>query len=74
METYNSNNKEHTTNNDLVSWIQDSLKGLNTEFPLSGGEQEEDLTAPEETATEHKGFLDNLDTNFPLSGGKPGDE
>lgn len=71
METYNSdqNRKDQAEHNDLVSWIKGTLEHLNTDFPLSGGEQEEDLTGPGENKEQHSGFLEHLNTNFPLSGG-----
>ncbi len=54
------------------SWIDDitdDLKKVNTEFPLSGGETDEDLDKAL-TDDEKTSFFDDLDTEFPLSGGE----
>ncbi|GAA4467041.1 hypothetical protein GCM10023093_22150 [Nemorincola caseinilytica] len=67
-------NRTETENNDLSSWVKGALKQVNNDFPLSGGETDDDLTAPEEAEEEHKSFLDGLNTHFPLSGGETEDE
>ena len=41
------------------------IKNLDSEFPLSGGEMEED-----DETEEDEDFKDSLDTEFPLSGGE----
>lgn len=51
-----------------TSWIQDELNKVNKEFPLSGGETNEDLAQ----ATEHPVSEEHIESNFPLSGGQPG--
>ncbi len=63
------------------SWIEKIVEGiqkLHSEFPLSGGETEEDFesiddseaggSAPEKTL--RTSFKDDLETEFPLSGGE----
>jgi hypothetical protein len=71
-----NNPEEHTEEH--KSWLQKALEQADTDFPLSGGETDEDLDdgaeeddAAEDTKDEHKSsFLDDLDTDFPLSGGE----
>jgi len=60
------------------SWIGKILEQIDTDFPLSGGEEEEDFenvneaTGDDEEPEEHKksSFFEDLDTDFPLSGGE----
>ncbi len=69
----NDNGKRHHT---LMEELGETFSKLDTEFPLSGGETDEDL----EQALEDDGkkpenhertsFVSDLDTEFPLSGGE----
>ncbi len=52
-----------------IDGINDDLKKANTEFPLSGGETDEDLDKAL-SDDEKTSFFDDLDTEFPLSGGE----
>jgi hypothetical protein len=61
------------------TWIEsltENIQKLDTEFPLSGGETEEDLEKVEHAGEgkeeeHHKtSFFEDLDTEFPLSGGE----
>lgn len=58
------------------SILSDALKHINTNFPLSGGESEEDfeeavdsLDSDEDDNDSDITEREHLDTNFPLSGG-----
>ena len=66
------------------SWIKDMLAKIDTDFPLSGNEQEEDfeddnddqdediedITETKEKPHKKTTFFEDLDTEFPLSGGE----
>jgi hypothetical protein len=60
------------------TWIEsltENVQKLDTEFPLSGGETEEDLEKVEHAGKEKEendktSFFEDLDTEFPLSGGE----
>ncbi len=59
---------------DYATFIKNEINGLNTHFPLSGGETEEDMgtnDVDEDDIDEEEDVADreHLDTNFPLSGG-----
>jgi len=80
METNNNksnqeNQKQH--HHTLMEDIRETFEKLDTEFPLSGGETDEDLDKVTHTGENDKGkdhpktsFFDDLDTEFPLSGGE----
>lgn len=88
MGTENENtNNEGAENNEAPkhhSWIEnivDKIQKLDTEFPLSGGETEEDFESVDDKEEDETGeekadkskktsFFDDLDTEFPLSGGE----
>lgn len=64
-----NNEKEH-------SILSDALKHIDSNFPLSGGESEEDfdeavdsLDSDEDDSESDITEREHLDTNFPLSGG-----
>jgi len=68
-ESSGKNEKEHNI-------LSDALDHIDTNFPLSGGETEEDFDESiESLGTDEKGDdsditeREHLDTNFPLSGG-----
>ena len=80
MANENTNNPEEHTE-EHKSWLQKALEQADTDFPLSGGEEDEDLddgeeeedaaAATDDTKDEHKSsFMEDLDTDFPLSGGE----
>jgi len=58
--------------------IHDALENMDTDFPLSGGEEhpvhhepKPPHEGPEEEKPHHKtSFFEDLDTDFPLSGGE----
>ncbi len=53
------------------TWFEDlGLDKLDTDFPLSGGETEEDLEHVMDAEGEKTSFFDDLETEFPLSGGE----
>jgi len=52
----------------LSGWLDDALGQLNTDFPLSGAETEEDFEETDDS-NEDVTEREHLDTNFPLSGG-----
>jgi hypothetical protein len=56
--------KQEEHHHGIMEVIEEAISQLNTEFPLSGGEPNEEIISPEEVvAKEH------LNSNFPLSGG-----
>ena len=60
-----SNTNEKRTDDD------EFIKNLDTEYPLSGGENEDDTDEGEETEEEtDEEFTKHIDTEFPLSGGE----
>jgi len=59
------------------NWIERALDKINADFPLSGGEGDEDLVlweekdlTPEEIAARKKAKEEDLEKKFPLSGGE----
>ena len=51
----------------------DFMKNLDTEYPLSGGEEDEDMETDEDMEDDEEDdeeFKESLDTEFPLSGGE----
>ena len=80
------NNEQETTGNEenkaasephQETWIEKVLDNINVDFPLSGGEQNEDLIlweekdlTPEQRAAKEKELKEGLENNFPLSGGE----
>lgn len=58
--------KHHT----WIDNINDDLKKVNSEFPLSGGETDEDLDNALSDDGEKTSFFDDLESEFPLSGGE----
>ncbi len=83
----NENPKDPNSNENQghESWLDKALDKINTDFPLSGGETDEDLESEEDTEDvadsgeekaepKHESWLghilDNVDTDFPLSGGE----
>ena len=74
MANENVNNPEENKE-EHKSWLQKALEQEDTDFPLSGGEEDEDLDDgedDEESDTEdtESSFKEDLDTDFPLSGGE----
>ena len=68
--------KHHHT---WIDSITERIQKLDTEFPLSGGETEEDFESIDDTEDSieekkedhhHTSFRDDLETEFPLSGGE----
>ena len=49
------------------TWIEEALENIDSDFPLSGGETDDDLEFGDEEDEE-------LDTQFPLSGGEIDDK
>ncbi len=80
METTNGSNVNSTNGENkgnknarhhgILGAIDEAINQLNTDFPLSGGETEEDFGLPDEIE-EDAVKKEHLDTNFPLSGGTP---
>ena len=78
------NNEEPKHHHSLLENIVEKIQNLDSEFPLSGGETEEDLDRVEHAGKDKDGhsdenkeehhkktsFFDDLDTEFPLSGGE----
>lgn len=58
----------------IAEKIHDAIENMDTDFPLSGGEEHPVHHKTEEKVEEkphHKtSFLEDLDTDFPLSGGE----
>ena len=86
----NSNNNSEDLQNESNTSMADSghaakqeqgffdslLSGIDTSFPLSGGEPDIPMIELDEPEDEEKqsrldSFLSSLDTSFPLSGGEP---
>jgi hypothetical protein len=81
-----SGNEEQPAHKEHHSWLSETLGKINTEFPLSGGETNEDLEKVIEPEShpdhpDHESWLkrtlhkiehtlDNINTDFPLSGGE----
>ena len=66
-------NQAGSDTNSHHTWIEniaDDLKKVNTEFPLSGGETDEDLDNALSDEGEKTSFFDDLESEFPLSGGE----
>ncbi len=51
------------------TWLERALERLNTEFPLSGAETEEDFSIGDDESSEDTTEREHLNSNFPLSGG-----
>ena len=68
---YTESNKNEDANKDSVSSrLLSFIYKLDTEFPLSGGETQEEMSGSiEYMAHEAHTLLDGIDANFPLSGG-----
>ncbi len=72
------NEGEQTKHHSWIENIVESIQKLDTEFPLSGGETEEDFQSvndnetggENEEQTTKTSFFDDLETEFPLSGGE----
>lgn len=76
-ENSNEEQKEHHK-----SWLERAVEQEDTDFPLSGGEEDEDLddgtddeddeNADDENTDDEttSSFRDDLETDFPLSGGE----
>lgn len=66
----NENSASQQQEHNLLS---DFLKNIDTNFPLSGGETDEDLDESIESVSDDDDTdiseREHLDTNFPLSGG-----
>ena len=70
-------NKDAAKPENQENWIERALDNINGEFPLSGGEQNDDLVfweekdlTPEEIAAKKKTLEEDLEKKFPLSGGE----
>jgi|GEM_PF-6103735 len=50
------------------TWIEEALENIDSDFPLSGGETDDDLEFGDDDETD-----DDLNTQFPLSGGESDD-
>jgi len=79
------NNEEPKPHHTWLENIVENIQKLDTEFPLSGGETEEDFESVDDSEEEdadddkgakkseehhHTSFKDDLETEFPLSGGE----
>jgi hypothetical protein len=83
MKTENEEKREFDQDNEgaghsetrHTSWLENGLGRINTEFPLSGGETEEDFDdeygkdRDEDDEDDNITQREHLNSNFPLSGG-----
>ena len=84
MAADNDNRKntgtDDASNENPESWIEKSLDKINTDFPLSGGETEDDLEKVKDPAEkpEHASWvekaIEEINKDFPLSGAETEDD
>ena len=75
----NEKPEHHSIAGKIIDKIEDVIENMDTDFPLSGGEEhpvhhhehEEEKPGEQPKEEHHKtSFLDDLNTEFPLSGGE----